>query len=219
MRRLVSRFGPFGVLGLLQLGLAGCGTLSSLDAASRQFDTFELSAPQVSDSAAVSGGGGPSLFVALPVSSGAIASERIVIKPDAFRVAVLPDAQWVDPAPVHVQQLITRAVAQANRFALVSGSSSGPLPDYSLITFLEAFQVEVTGTGSSAPAPMRVSVALQAALTRDSDGQIIARRRFAAESFASSDEPEAVVPAFDAATGTVLRDLVNWLRVISPGQA
>jgi cholesterol transport system auxiliary component len=215
MRLNLSRQGMPLALCISLLGLGGCGTLSSLDSASRQLDTYELSALDVSGNPS-GGAGGATLYVGEPVTSGAIASNRIVIKPDRYRVAFLPDGRWVDPAPVHLQQLLTRSISQMNRFALVTASTSGPLPDYSLLTFLEAFQVEIAGEG--APAPLRVVVELQAALARESDGQIVARQRFTEEAYLQDDLAAAVVPAFDAATRSVLRDLVSWLATLSPGR-
>jgi cholesterol transport system auxiliary component len=201
-------------LGILVLGASGCGTLASLDSASQQLDTYELHSVETAG-ASPGRGEGPTLYVSEPVTSGAIASDRIVIKPDPYRVAFLPDGRWVDPAPVHVQQLITRSISQIGGFALVSASTSGPLPDYSLLTFLEAFQAEIAGEG--APAPVRVVVELEAALARESDGRIVARRQFTAETYAQEDQAKALVPAFDVASRSVLRELVSWLSAVSPG--
>ncbi|WP_424931141.1 ABC-type transport auxiliary lipoprotein family protein [Amaricoccus macauensis] len=200
--------------GLFLLALGGCGTIASLDDASRHLDTFELNPIEV---AGVAGGGagGATLYVAEPLATGAIASDRIVIKPDPYRVAFLPDGRWVDPAGTHVQQIITRSLSRLNRYGLVTSSTSAPLPDYSLVTDLEAFQIEVAP--ADAPAPYRVVIRLQAAMVRESDSRIIARQRFEAAAFAANSTPGAVIPAFDVAMEQVLRGLTSWVTATSPG--
>lgn len=201
--------------GGLILALGGCGTISSLDQASRDLDTFELSAVEVVRPAG-GGAGRATIHVAEPVASGAIASDRIVIKPDAYRVAFLPDGRWVDPAAVHVQRLMTLSLSRLNRFGLVTASSSGLLPDYSLLTDLEAFQAEIAPEGS--PGPIRVVVRLQAAILREADGVIVSSRRFEAETYATGDAVASIVPAFDSAMGAVLQDLTSWASAVSPGR-
>lgn len=193
-------------LALLLLALGGCGTISSLDSASRSLDTYELTAVEAAGPAARSGG--PTLAIVSPTASGAIASDRIVIKPDALQVAFLGDGRWVDPAPVLIQQLLSRSLASTGRFGLVTTSSSGPLPDHTLVADIEAFQAEIAPEG--APAPVRVVVRLSLTVLSESDGRVAARRRFEAEAWASDDNAAAIVPAFDTATERVLREVVAW---------
>lgn len=193
-------------LALLLLALGGCGTISSLNSASRSLDTYELTAVEAAGPAARSGG--PTLAIVSPTASGAIASDRIVIKPDALQVAFLGDGRWVDPAPVLIQQLLSRSLASTGRFGLVTTSSSGPLPDHTLVVDIEAFQAEIAPEG--APAPVRVVVRLSLTVLSESDGRVAARRRFEAEAWASDDNAAAIVPAFDTATERVLREVVAW---------
>ncbi len=201
-------------LALFPLALGGCGTIASLDSAARRFDTYELNAIEVAR-AGGGGTGGATIYIAEPVASGAIASDRIVIKPDPHRVELLPDGRWVDPAGIHVQQIIARSLSRTNRFGLVTGGTSGPMPDYTLLTDLEAFQIERLPEGS--PTPLRVVIRLQATLASDVGGGILARRRFAAEAPVAHGGASSVVPAFDAAMAAILQDLVSWVAAASPG--
>ncbi|MEM8570161.1 MAG: ABC-type transport auxiliary lipoprotein family protein [Pseudomonadota bacterium] len=195
------------------LAMGGCTAIQSLDAASRQLDTYELSSVSpVTSAAGVRGG--PTLFVATPVSSGAIASDRIVVKPDPFQVTFLPDARWVDPAGVHLQLLLTRSLSGLTRYGLVTASSSAPFPDFTLMTDVEDFQVELASNDQEPT--IRVVVRVQAALVQESNGRVVARRTFQAIVAAADTRASGIVPAFDAATASVQRELVTWLSTITP---
>ena len=45
------------------------------------------------------------LFVAEPTAPGAIASDRIVMKPNPLQVTLLGDGRWVEAAPAHIRNL------------------------------------------------------------------------------------------------------------------
>jgi cholesterol transport system auxiliary component len=192
------------------LVLGACSTLSSLDSAARNLDTYELRA--VAPETPERSGTGPTLIVAEPGASGAVASDRVVVKPDPLRVAFLPDARWVDPAPVHLQQLLARSISDTGRFGLVTVDPTVPLPDYTLVTDIEAFQAAIAPVAGQ---PVRVEVALRAAVIRETDGRVVSRRSFAARAAAGSDDARAVLPAFDAATSSVLRQVVSWMAGIA----
>lgn len=193
-------------------GLAGCSTIASLETASRNVQTFELS--PVEAATQTSSNSGPIVVVATPVASGAIASDGIVIKPDRLRVAYLPDGRWVDPAPQHIQQLLTRSLSGATQLGLVTADASVPLPDYTLVTDIEAFQAEIEPNNRNA---VRVSVRLNMAVISEREGRVAARRNFSAEAVTNGLEPETVVTAFDAATTRVLRDVAAWVLTLASG--
>ena len=190
----------------LVLGLAataGCSALSSIESASKPLDTFELSPlPAGSVAAARSR---RSLEVALPTATGALTSDRIVIKPTPLQVQALPNARWVNEATEHVQLLLVRSLAGSGRFALVTSAGSGPTPDYVLLTDLQAFQAEVT--------PDQVTVVIRTTMTllSDIDGTIISSRSFANTATVPDTTTEIVVTAFDEAMTQQLRDVVDWL--------
>lgn len=192
--------------------LSGCGTLSSLDQASRALDTYELT--PVSAAGADLSPAGRTIFVDTPSSSGALATDRIVVKPGPRAITFLPDARWVDPAPLHLQQLVTRSLTNSGRLGFVTTRAVGPLADYTLITDLEAFQAEIGAEGAP---PATVRVRLTASLLRDADGRLAASRRFEQRVAVPSRESADIVAAFDAATTGVLRELTSWTVAVAAG--
>ena len=110
---------------LVLVAFSGCTTFASLNSAARNLDAYELRPLPPQGPIRV---GGQMVFVAEPSVSGALGSERIVVKPDALQVAFLPDGRWVEPTSVHIRNLLARSLANSGRLGLVSTSTVGPLP-------------------------------------------------------------------------------------------
>lgn len=192
------------VVGLGLFVLTGCSTLSSIESASKPLTTYEL-APLPAGSVA-SARGRRHLEVALPTSTGAFASDRIVIKPTPLEVQSLPDARWVNETSEHVQLLLVRSLANTGRFALVTSEGVGPSPDYVLMTDLQAFQAEIIDDATTVVIRTRLS------LLRDTDGQVLASQSFENRAAASDTSAEVIVAAFDQAMQQQLTDIVKWMN-------
>ena len=190
-------------LGLGLAATAGCSALSSIQSASKPLDTFELS-PLPAGSVATARGR-RSLEVALPTATGALTSDRIVIKPTPLQVEALPNARWVNEAIEHVQLLLVRSLAGSGRFAIVTSAGSGPSPDYILLTDLQAFQAEV------ATDQMIVVIRTTMTLLSNTDGSVVASRSFANSATVPDTSTDLVVAAFDQAMTQQLKDVVGWL--------
>ena len=92
----------------------------------------------------------------------------------------------------------------------------GPLPDYTLMTDVESFEARLLPAGG---APARVTVSMTLSVARDADGRLIASRRFARTADAADTDALAVVSAFEAATGALLREAVPWATAVMTGGA
>lgn len=187
---------------LLALALGGCAAVANVQSAGQTLDSFELTALPPATTVAR---GNRHLIIELPTASGALTTERIAVKPNAYEVSYLPGARWVDPAPEHLQLLLARSLTGTGRFALVSAGGGRPDPDWYLETDLQDFQVEIGADGRA-----RVSVALRAVLVSDVERQVRAARTFSATVPTASTGAADVIPAFDAATTRVLRSVTDW---------
>ena len=182
----------------------GCGAIHSLNSAASTLATYEL---QPASSVPASGRTSRTLAIEVPRTSAAIASERILVKPNPLAVTYLPDGRWVEAAPAHVQWLLIRSIAASGRTGGVGGGGSGALPDFDLLTSLDAFEAVITPNG---PSPVRVDVALTLTLLRGIDGRMVGSRTFQASVGAASTDAGVVVSAFNAAMQGVLRDASAW---------
>jgi len=184
--------------------LSGCGAISAVSDASAPLDAFTLSPARP---AQVRSGTGH-LVVQPSASTGAIATDRILIKPTPLQAEYLPEARWIDPAPVLMQSLMVASLQSSAAFRLVSRDDAGLNPDFVLLTDLTDFQAEAAAPGSAA---WTIRVGLTVTVVRDEDRSIVASRRFDATATAPAGDTGLVVVAFDRATGEVLREAVAWI--------
>ncbi len=180
----------------------GCSVLQSATASQ---DTYELT--PLSQNSAPSRRGGRHLLVELPTATAAIASDRIVIKPNPLQVQSLPGVRWVDNATDHVRLLLVRSLANTGRFGLVTGPESGPLPDIILLTDLNAFQAE---TSSGDQNTVNVIIGMTLTLVRDT-GNVVASRSFGRTVVAPSGSEVDILNAFNQAMTGVLGEVVPWV--------
>ncbi len=194
---------------VIPLLLSGCGALSSLSDASKEMDAYTLSPARGLGQTA---SGSRHLVVELPTSTGALGTDRILIKPVPFQAQYLPDGRWSEPAPILVQNLLVASFQNIGGFRLVGRTGAGLMPDYTLMTELQEFQAEPTGaeaTGAEATGFV-LKVSLLVTLIRESDRSIVASRRIAATSTVASDKTVDLVAGLDRALQTVLAEVVLW---------
>lgn len=194
-------FFPITAACLMLCMIGGCGAVSAVSKASEPLDAYTL-APL----AGKGGQGKAQLVVEVPTASGAINSDRILAQPSPLQVQYLPEARWVDAAPVLMQTLIVMTLQNSGYFRLVGRDDAGLAPDYALVSDLFAFQVE----GGPAGTPMQVHVGVNATLIRVEDGSILSTHQFDQTVPLAADDTASIITAFNAATSQVLADVAVW---------
>lgn len=189
--------------------LSGCGALSAVSDASARMDAYTLSPATRTEGDAGAATGSRHLVVELPTSAGALATDRILIKPIPIQAQYLSDGRWTEPAPSLMQTLLVASFQNLGGYRLVGRTGAGLQPDYTLMTELLAFHAEPLGPSST---PLIIRIETMMTLIRESDRRILASRRFAATTIVATDDTRAVVGGFDNAMQTLLRDVVIWAR-------
>jgi cholesterol transport system auxiliary component len=184
--------------------LSGCGAISSLSKAGAELDAYTLS-PVAGSGAPVRGRG--HLIVELPSSSGALATDRILIKPVPYQAQYLPEGRWIEPTPALLQTLLVASFQNVGGFELVGRTANGLNPDYTLMTEVMDFQIEPSGPE---PDQFLVRITLMMTLIRESDRRVVASRRFSTSETTASDDTQVLVAAFDRALQRLLQDIVVW---------
>lgn len=192
---------------ILLLLLAGCGALGTAQAPLDAYTLTPLPAAQGQ------GAGQLHLVVDLPTSSGALATDRILIKPSPLQAEYLPKGRWVDPAPVLVQGLLVASLQNSGAFRLVGREDAGLTPDVVLLVEVNDFQAESAAEGTTVT-PVRVGLTLT--VLDAAEGRLVATRRFDAVATAATTDTLALVLAFDAATRAVLTKAVAWTIATAP---
>ncbi len=194
----------FALLGAL-LPLSGCfGGLSSKAPAPQR---YVLQPPAMPATTAAAGPGasappGGTLQVLRPVPAPGLGGQGIAVLRSGARLDDYENALWAADAPAALQGLLIEALRQSGHFAAVE-SDAGPFAaQYLLSLDLTHFEARYDGEG-----PPSIEVTLVASLGRRSDRS--AQQIFTAHSSvrAQADRMQAVIAAFEQATGDVLRQL------------
>ncbi|MCI5112537.1 MAG: ABC-type transport auxiliary lipoprotein family protein [Marivita sp.] len=186
--------------------LSGCAAISAVSDAATPLDVFELRAP---DSIAATSARPRAIdvIVEIPTTSGALATDRIMIRPNALQAQYLPEVRWSEPTPVMVQTLMLRSIEAMGAVRYVGRKPLGVSGDFALVTEVIDFQADVVpGTDTA-----NVQITLLVRVVRERDASIVASRRFTASALSPTTETLAVIDAFSAASDQVFADFAAWV--------
>lgn len=191
----------FALLGALS-ALGGCSAISALNSAAQPLDTYDLLPANGSQDGRRTS---RTMLVARPEASAAIATDRIMVKPDAASITYLPDARWSDELPLVIQSLLIRSISGTGRIGYVGRSDGGPVPDTALLVRIDAFNVNVRPDGS-----FYVAADLTLTTLNDRDQRVTAMQGFSATAPVASDQPAAIVVAFQGVLDGLLPQMADW---------
>lgn len=194
-------------LGLAALWcVSGCAALTALGDASTPLDVYEIrpaSAVQTTQRRRVAA----DVIVELPTTSGALQTDRIMIRPNPLQAEYLPGARWGEETPVMVQTLILRSIEATQSVRYVGRQPLGLNGDYAIVTEILDFQAELNEDSETATIQLR----LVSRIVRENDVRIVASRTFSASEIATSLDTKAVVEAFDTAAARLLSEFSLWV--------
>lgn len=152
------------------------------------------------------------MTIDLPLASGSLNTSRIAVHSTAVALDYYEGAAWADTAPKMVQTLLIETFENSGRILGIGRQSAALRADYNLVTELREFQAELGNGGAP-----KVRVALNAKLVRFPQRDIVAATSSEAVLTAPNGQIQDVVRTFDAALGTVLKEIVSWtLTAVSP---
>lgn len=146
------------------------------------------------------------LVVEEPFAAGGLDTHKIAIYTNPYEVKYYAEARWAERAPRMVQTLLVESFENTGKIVSVGRHSVGLRSDFNLKGELREFQAELK-EGSGLP---DANVSLQVKLVAQPRQQIIAAATFSQRVKAKDASLLAVVAAFDAALGYVLRETVQW---------
>ncbi len=204
---MTTKFARCGMGLSLGVGLliGGCAT-AGIDATSNTAKTYELGsvaavAPVVG---AVAARHDLQLLVNEPSASRALDGDRVVVHHQSGEISYLAGASWSDRLPVLVQSRLIQALSASDRFRAISNGRDKVNSELSLSASLQAFQVDLTPTGSVA------RVTLQAKLVSERSGNVLASRTFTASQPVVGKLAADHVSAINAAFAGVSADMIVW---------
>lgn len=148
------------------------------------------------------------LAVETPSSSGAYDSPRIMTIRDRTAVEPFANVSWTDRAPAMLGSLMVESFENSHAVMSVGRDSQSLRSDFLLTSELRDFQAEYDGAATGAPKQVRVRlVAKLVAMPRRT---VEASETFEAVAPVTGNDVNAIVAAFDRATGEALGRLVPW---------
>jgi cholesterol transport system auxiliary component len=145
------------------------------------------------------------LVVETPVSNASLNSARIALQRSPVQVEYYANAGWVDRAPVMIQTLLIESFENSRRIVGVGRENVGLRAD--LVLKVELREFEATYHNGAVPDAL-VTVILKLVEVRRRT--IVGFESFSAQVPAENDSLTAIVLAFDAALGKVMKYAVEW---------
>ncbi|AML53661.1 hypothetical protein RC74_13280 [Falsihalocynthiibacter arcticus] len=192
--------------------VSGCSALTALNDVSTPLDVYELRAP-VDIQATTRRQLPRDVIIELPSTSGALATDRIMIRPNALQAQYLPEVRWSDATPVMVQTLMLRSVEATGAVRYVGRQPLASHGDFAVVTELVDFQAELNADTQTATVQLKLIVRV----IRESDAKIVASKTFRASAPSASTETQILVEAFNAASTVLFSEFAGWLpSALSP---
>jgi len=182
---------------LLVTLLAGCSVFPETSPA----QLYRLPAPSLDASLAPASQ--QVVEIQAPIASRLLASDRIVVWPDANQVSVYADSRWFDNTPIMLQHQWNEALT-ATQIAQPAGPGEKHI-DARLATELKDFHIAYLDGMPTAV------MHLQLTLFDATSGQRLASQPLSSRQEAASDDIPAVVAALGNASKQVTRDMMLWL--------
>jgi ABC-type uncharacterized transport system auxiliary subunit len=189
------------VAALSALILSGCGGVFDSKIAAPQ--TYVLRLPPQSSAAAAAPRG--SVLVQRPEAGPGLDSDRIALLRSDRRFDFYSASRWAAPAPDVIESVIVDALRGAGAFSAVFDDAAPFAPRYDLRCTLRRFEADYTA-GGDAPA---AQVVLDCTLGRHRDRALLASFTAQGSAPAAEDRLNAVVAAFESATGAAVAELTR----------
>jgi cholesterol transport system auxiliary component len=151
------------------------------------------------------------LQVEFPIAAPGLATDGIAVLRSGERLDYYSAARWAGAAPGMLQMLAIDALRATHRFTMVE-SDAGPFgSEYVLSLELDHFEAEYSSAG-----PPTVHVALVGTFGKRGSREVLASVAADSRVSADADRLQAVVAAFERATGDALSQLAAEVPVPPP---
>ena len=189
--------------------LAGCGNIIGPEK-SLQLYTLEPQVPVASSPVrqAVSG----QLSVDIPDAEASLNTNRIALNPTPATMDYFANASWPDRLPLLFQSRLIESFEKDGRVASVARDTAALHADYLLKSEIRSFQARYAAPNVAPEIVVRIDVTLVQVSTQ----KIVSRKEMTQQVQAGENALPAIVLAFNAATTSILKDIVDWTVIGTP---
>lgn len=212
MRTLIGRTAVVAMTALL--GACFSGLNSKVPAPQRYLLRVAPAAPALQQASAAPNAAAPpiaaraGLEVLRPTAAPGLWGEGIAVTRPGARLDYYNNARWVADAPVALQALLVEALRSAGRFNTVQTDAGAFGARYALATEIEHFEADYATDGGT-DSPPTVRVTLVCTLGRRGDRSVVASFTAHSAVRAQADRMQAVIAAFEQATGEALAQVTH----------
>jgi cholesterol transport system auxiliary component len=147
------------------------------------------------------------LAIDLPVASESLDTDRIALTQGRTRFDYYADSVWTDRLPVLLQTLMVDAFERDGRISAISRDSVAPGGGYLLRTEIRRFEAQYPRPPSGPP---EIALDLELHLSASPQGRLLGTKLISEQARASRNQIDAIIVAFDAATGQALTQAIAW---------
>jgi cholesterol transport system auxiliary component len=145
--------------------------------------------------------------IGVPYAPNAINTERIALSRSPVSLDYFADGDWTDRAPALVQAMLIEAFENSRAFRAVGPDTLDLRADFVIQGDLRHFEAVYD---SASPAPS-AWVALAVKLVKVPEQKILAETMISARQPAAANATPQIVMAFNAAMGSVAKQVVAWV--------
>ncbi len=149
---------------------------------------------------------GAQVLVALPQAPEGLDTRRIALSRSPLSLDYFADAEWTDRLSGLVQTALVESFENSRAIPAVGRDTAGLRADFVLRSQIRHFEAEY-GAGNGPPT---IVAAMLVKLVRVPAGAIVATAAFTARQPAAANTMPAIIAAFNAALGRVVRSIVVW---------
>jgi len=189
--------------------MAGCGNIIGPEKA-LQLYTLDPQVPGSSGPArqVVSG----QLSIDVPDAEASLNTNRIALNPTPETMDYFANASWPDRLPLLFQSRLIESFEKDGRAASVARDTAALHADYLLKSEIRSFQARYAAPSSVPDIVVRVDVTLVQVSTE----KAVSRKEMSQQVHADGNTLPAIVLAFNTATASILRDIVDWTVMGTP---
>ncbi|MBT5494116.1 MAG: hypothetical protein HOK54_00070 [Alphaproteobacteria bacterium] len=157
------------------------------------------------------------ILVEPPIAAAGLSTARIPLQDSPIELRYFTRANWTDFAPKMVQTLLVESFENSKKIVGVGREQIGLRSDFVMKTELREFQAEyderlpqnvsILSAGSKPPF---VRVRMNVKLVQMPRREIVASENFERKVRAETNSMQAIIGAFDASLGKVLKAIVVW---------
>jgi cholesterol transport system auxiliary component len=146
------------------------------------------------------------LAIAAPNAAQSLDTPRIALSRSATTMDYFANAAWTDPVPLMVQRLLLQAYETSGRIVSVDRDTAGLETDYLLETEVRDFAAHYSDPQGAPQVMVDIQARMVKMPQRDIAGSLAAQQ----QAQASANNLDAIVGAFNQATGAALAQITSW---------